>query len=486
MSYSFLGRGRKLVVLAIVLPVLAAWAVVGSISPASAWHPEISGQADCKGIVSFKVTSWNQGVQGTNTKIGVYYSVDNGTTFTPVTPVDGDKIVSSSGVTYEFTLDNKNSFSDNIQLPSPLPAKVTLKATSLGTWGGNHKEVSSRTSVVTLPAPCAKPTASITGPSCTSTDAVVSLKNTGGTAVEFSIFKDDSTTAFKKVSVAANGTEEVKITVDKQTKISVRAEGLTNVDKTVSPEADCNKPSATVVQQCSTDGSGWVVTLKNEGKLSETFTVKSGDKTLDTIEVAAGKTQTKSYTFDALKVEAGKSIKIDVLAGSRNVASVDVKNDCVGTSADVKLVCEEGGAVFTFTNSGKLPESFSVTVNDGEQVQGSPVKVDPGKTETYLLALQEDESGVIHIKGENSGLTIDENFKYDCTQPPTTTSTSTTVPPTTSSTIPPTEVLSEQIVRPQLAETGVSVTPMMMIGGLLMLAGFGLLQLRRTLAGARS
>lgn len=480
MSNSFFVRGRKLVALAIAVPVLAMLAIFGSMAPASAWHPEISGKADCKGVVSFTVTSWDQGVKGTNTKIGVYYSLDEGKTFTPVTPIDGDKIVSASGVTYEFTLANGNKFSDSIQLQSPWPSKVTLKATSLGTWGGNWNEVSSRTTVVTVPDPCAKPTATISAPSCTTTDAIVTMKNTGGSPVEFAIYKDSATTAFKKVTLGASSTEVVKIAIEKETKLSVRAVGMANVEETVKPEADCNKPSATVTQKCVADGSGFDVVLKNEGKVEESFTVKKGSKVLATVKVAAGQSETRSYKFADLEMASGDKATITVVVDDKTIKTQEITNDCINSVADVVIACDKDGAVFTFTNKGKLTEKFHVTLNANETVQGSPVVVDPGKTQTYRLELNEDETGVVHVKAEVSGLVIDKEFTYDCVQVSPTTVVNTTT--STTSTTLPTEVLGQQVVRPQLAETGVTTTPLMILGGILMMLGVGFLQVRRSIA----
>lgn len=470
----FPGR-RKLAALALAVPTLVAGTMAANVTAASAWHPEVTGKADCRGVVSFTATSWAQGVDGHNTKIGVYFSTDEGKTFKPVTDDSGATITSKSGVKYEFTAANKNTFSDNLQLADNRPAKVTLKVTSLGDWGGSYgTEVQSRTAVVAVPAPCAEPSAKIAGPDCKTTDAIVTMKNTGGSSIEFRLIKD--TAAAEKIVVAANETKTLKVAVPKSTKISVQANGMSNVDATVIPASDCVKPSATVAQVCKADGLGFTTTLKNDGKVTQEFVIKSGTKQLDKVTIEAGKSVVKSYTFASLGTKKGESVKVDVLSGDKNVASETVKNDCLDASATIaKAKCDiksGSGALITLTNKGRVSETFTVT-RDGKAVEGSPVKVEAGKTTEKLLVMGEDETATILVTSA-SGTKVEQKVTVNCIEAPAPTIV-TTVAPTT---VPAAEVLPQVIERPALAETGLTVLPQLLAGLMLLGTGGGLLGAR--------
>lgn len=474
MSHLFSPRRRKLFAFAAAFPVLVVATVVSNVPSASAWHADVAGTADCRGVVSFTATSWTGGISGANTKVLIEYSTDV-TTFKPVVADTAQTITSNNGIRYEFTTTNKNSFSDSFQLPSPWSGKVTVKATTLGTWGGSHgKDVQSRSTIVDVPLPCAQPTVTIAPPRCTSPDAVVTLTNGGDGRASFTLHKGNAIEPFETHEVAGKATETVKLAVSSDFKLSVHAKGIANVEADLKPAKGCDTPLVTVEPMCALNGGGWHIVFQNDGATEQEFLVKSGDKTLDTVRVAARAGQTKSYTFASLDIGRDKEITLDVVTGGKVIATKQITNDCVDVAADITTKCDTAagsGAVLTFTNRGKLDETFTV-VRDGRSVAGSPFVLHPGEPDVQkLLRLNEDENAVIRVT-TGSGSKVEKSVRLDCTD---TASVTVSQPPPAEMV----EVLSETVTRAQLAETGESFAPMVALGAFLLALGSVTLLSRR-------
>jgi len=250
------------------------------------------------------------------------------------------------------------------------------------------------------------------------------------------------------------------------------------------------KPSASG-KACSADGLGFTVSYANKGTSSQVFTSSANGKVLESgLSVAAGKTVTKDYTFAQIGLAAKATTQVVVKADTKQVASLDITNDCLEVSASVAPRCDTvagSGAVITFNNPGKVDETFEVTRN-GVAIDGSPVVVKAGETaKRSLLRMNEDETAVLKIVGVRSGLNVQKTVTLDCTQVEATTVVPTTAPPTTP--VPPTtaapQVLGEQITKPELAHTGTNVMPWMVLGTLLVGIGAALLGARRRIADVR-
>lgn len=486
MARALLSGRRKLAALAAAVPLIAAGAVMTGASAAGAWHADVSATVDCKGVVNFTSTSWTTGVKGTNPKIGIYYSIDNGAT-KAVASDTGAKIVSANGVTYEFTQANGYKFSDHFQLTSA-GKKLTVTAKALGTWGGNYVEQSSRSVTVSIPA-CNNgvPSANIIGPSCNAVDASVYLKNDSIADVEYSFFKDAGTTAFQKVTVGSKLSKTVKVAIGTGMKLTVKATGMADKVMDLKPATSCDLPSSAVVNpSCKADGSGWMVTFKNGATKESTFAVVLDGKAVESVVVPASKALAKTYSAKDLQVQNGKSAKLEIRMGETVLVAATVENcdSNVVASAAQKCAADASGAVVSMTNSGRLPEEFKITV-DGKEYANVNLKA--GESMAKVVTLTEDKKVALVVTTAH-GYRFAKDFTLDCTEvSPTTvvnTTTSTTAAPTTTTAAPTTttaapQVLGEQITRDKLAHTGSNTVPMMVLGVVLIGLGGAILRLRR-------
>jgi hypothetical protein len=467
---SLVARRRKTAALSLVVPVVLLAAIASGMASASACHPLIRAGADCTGAVSYTATAWNEDgasdEERTNTNVQIQYSADG---------VDGP-FVTVPDARGQFNEANDFTFSGSFELPASLqrPTQITVQAVAIAKWGSKAVlDVANQSTKTTIrvPANCEFPSVKIVGPSCTSKIAQAILTNNSGKPVEFGFYKDDAATPFETHTVA-KGSVVKDVLVDKTFALSIRADDMKTVVQSLAIPTDCDhavigQATSEVTKTCKADASGWAVTFDNSRNTeTETFVLKSGERIIDTVEVAGGKSQTSAYDFRENGVGAGTALPLAVVVGESTVVAQTVLNDCVNVAADAVAACDTpagSGALLTFTNTGQVAETFTV-VRDGKAVEGSPFTLAPSdQTTQKLLKLNEDNSAVIAIMA-NSGLNIQKQITMDCQE---------------GNSVTPAEVKNEIITRAQLAETGFSVLPFVALGGLLTAGGVGILRLRR-------
>lgn len=464
-SRSFFTR-RKTVLAVLVAPIVAIAAITQGMASANACHPLIQAGADCNGTVSYTATAWNDAdatdVTRTNTNVQVQYSING---------VDGP-FVNAESAKGQFNKENGFSFSGTFALPDNLkrPTDVTIQAVALSKWGPNadfDAANQSQKTTIHVPGECAAPSAKVVAPGCASRTAHAILNNNGEEPVEFTLYRNNDSKPFATYTVN-KGSVSKDIAVDSKFDLSIKAKDMTPITQTLETTDSCVQVTSTVSKACKADASGWNVVYDNSANSDERmFTLKSGDRVLDTVTVGAGKKETKNYGFSSNGVASGSTVPIAVTADGKTVATETVTNDCVSVSADAVAACNTAagsGALLSFTNTGQVADTFTV-VRDGKAVDGSPFTLEPsGQITQKLLKLNEDESAVVTIMS-SSGLNVQKQVTLDCV----------------ANTGKPAEVKAEIINRPHLADTGISVVPISGLGGLLTLAGAGLLSLRRKL-----
>jgi hypothetical protein len=306
----------------------------------------------------------------------------------------------------------------------------------------------------------------------------VTYKNSGSSSEKMTLESNGETLDEVTVAAGKSVTKSYSYAdheVDENQTIKMTVKAYDKTVATLEATNNCIEPAASIVQECADDAAGFNVTYTNEGPADQTFTLMYGNVLVDTVTIAKGapaKTVNYGFDNDKLKLAKDESAELVVKANDKQLATETVTNNCIDADADVVAQCNTAkgsGAVFTFTNSGRTEETFNVYIGD-KLVEGSPVKVAAGATSTQIINLVEDTPVNFTIKSELSGLDIDKTVQVDCVE----------VSPTTVTTAPPTEVLGEQVVREeQLAHTGTETKPMLMLGSLLVLAGFGVIGMAR-------
>ncbi len=188
-------------------------------------------------------------------------------------------------------------------LPGDATGSVTLKVT--GRWqdeNGNPAGPQNLTesATVELVPPCvppAKPAANIE-PSCTEGGALVTVTNTGGTATDFTVFKDGS--EIDTIPVPAGGSVSRAYPMTEGETASFRATAPEDFDtgpKTVTFNcAAPASPRATIASSC-TDG-GALVTLTNSGGKATVFDVVKDGTSIDQVQVAPGGSVARVYPMN--------------------------------------------------------------------------------------------------------------------------------------------------------------------------------------------
>jgi LysM repeat protein len=464
---SILSGRRKKLALSGLVPVVLVAAIASGMASASACHPLIQAGANCDGTVAYTATAWNNDSATdetrTNTNVRIQYSTSG---------VDGPYIdvPSERG---QFNKANDFSFSGSFELPDDLqrPTQITVQAIAAAKWGSkavlDEANQFSRTTI-RVPANCEVPSVKIQAPACESKQARVTLTNNAAETVEFRFYKDEASAPFETHKVV-KGSVTKDIAVNEGFDLSVQADDMKTVRQTLSVPVDCVKVAGQVAKVCKADATGWTVTYDNSQNTSaRSFVLKSGERTIDTVAVEAGKSETKSYDFSANDVAAGTTLPISVVADDVVITTQTITNDCVNVAADAVAACDTpagSGALLTFTNTGQVAETFTV-VRDGKAVEGSPFTLQPSNQTTQkLLKLDEGDTAVISIIS-SSGLNIQRQVTVNCEDD-------------AAEPVTPTEVKGEVINRGQLADTGFTVAPVAGVGAGLLLIGSGVLYLRR-------
>ena len=260
-------------------------------------------------------------------------------------------------------------------------------------------------------------------------------------------------------------------TTEKPTTTTSSTEAPTTTSTTSPPvTVVTHSPSVSFAQVCSADSSGFTGSMQNKGNVSEDFVINVNGLKADTVTVGAGAKVDKTWKFTDLKIAPDATAVVTVVVNNSVVDTESITNDCVSVSASAVAACDTAsgsGAILTFTNEGKVAESFQVT-RDGKTLSGSPVSVAAGGTTVQkLLAMNEDESAVINIKATNGTFDLTKTVKLDCVDVQ---DVVVTAPPVTAAP----QVLDETITQP-LATTGADLRPWAFGGILAIAVGLGLL-----------
>lgn len=155
------------------------------------------------------------------------------------------------------------------------------------------------------------------------------------------------------------------------------------------------------------------------------------------------------------------------------------KNEASATLQEVCVVEDKtkSGYLATLKNTGNTKEDFTIAKN-GTEIANSPITVPAGQTTHVLVPFQEDETAAVSITAEQADFSLSKQLTLDCL--PETKPVAAPVTTTTSTTEKPAEVKDTTVNKPELAHTGFSVFAWLTVGGLLLLIGFGLVQMART------
>ena len=140
-------RHRLPATLALLLALFAGFVAFGP--PASAHHSEISGSADCDGVVSWTARAWNGSTVAsrTNPSVKVWYRIGSGPAVTVATGA--------------FNSGNNFQFSGTFAWPDPSATQLTLYVQEQANWGNGAGISSPRSVTVRLPTDCPAPTITV-------------------------------------------------------------------------------------------------------------------------------------------------------------------------------------------------------------------------------------------------------------------------------------------------------------------------------------
>lgn len=177
--------------------------------------------------------------------------------------------------------------------------------------------------------------------------------------------------------------------------------------------------TATAKQVCKADASGWTIDFANKGNTSETFTVKSGDKTIgQTVTLKAGETKTVSYLYKDYNLATDESMPIKVTTSTETVLDDEVTNNCIKPAAQIESICKIDiqGFQVTYTNEGKIDQTFK-TMNGKDVLDTVTVKAGAQpvvKTYTFKqIKLDSKKSTEITVTANDKQLD-NETVTNDC------------------------------------------------------------------------
>jgi hypothetical protein len=322
--YGSVGAARPLasprrIAQAIVAVAVVMIGVIGLGGTAFAHHPEVTAKVDCKGLVEFTSTAWvgvndnpdtrvNEREQSrTNPQIKVSYSTG------------GAWIDLPQKATYAFSKANNFTFTDTLQLASPLPGTVAIKVQAIANWAnGTGPGDSRQTAAMTVPR-CIS--AGIGDAVCSSGGSTVHMVNPSNAEVAFTIKKGSATVATVKVAAGREADKLVPLAENETATITVSAPGMETVTKAV--ERDCLNPGAAIADVVCSEGSA-TATLDNSGStVPVTFTVTKNGATVATKEIAAGQTDKV-----AVAVAEDETATITVTAPGMPDVMKSVTRDC--------------------------------------------------------------------------------------------------------------------------------------------------------------
>jgi len=215
---------------------MVAFGVIGgSVSSASAHHPEVSATADCAGLVSWTSEAWVGNVgesdyeaSRTNSDVLISYSVNGGA------------YVELEHVVYE---PDDFRASGTFSVPAPLTGKtVRVRAKAVDDWGngsrGGQVATSGSVGFSQCPVPAPEPVASV---AVDCEGFVVLLDNSEGTAdAVFTVVGPEGDSELVTVPAGESGSCEFPVTEDAEKTVTVTASGMEAVSATYT--ADCVPP----------------------------------------------------------------------------------------------------------------------------------------------------------------------------------------------------------------------------------------------------
>jgi hypothetical protein len=290
------------------------------------------------------------------------YKLDHGAAHNHVSVVVGGTVVKSA--------DFGTTFARDFPIAAhTAPVSVRVDVTAFDDPDGSHHWSRIYTGDS---APCTQPGAGIPHVSATTTctSIVLTLENTGGSPLTFTLTKKEwqtSFVAYKSVTVGAGAQETVTVPATTGTAVRVTAPGLDayQIFAWTAP-ASCVAPSASAVPACA----GLTVTLANGGSVPFTFTVdrelNGGWATIKTMTVVGG--GSRHFTVNA---DQTLNLRVTGANGFAQTFSWTKAAECTpqtpGPLASFSDTCE--ATTVTLVNSGTGPAVFTVW----QKIPGSAV-----------------------------------------------------------------------------------------------------------------
>ncbi len=279
--------------------------------------------------------------------------------------------------------------------------------------------------VRTLTRNCEQPRAHASV-SCSAGGAYLTFGNDGDSPTTFTVDKGD--TQVEQVDVAGHGNaaRTYPITEGETATFTVTSSGGMS-DIVADLTFDCRRPSATISDvDCAAQGV--TATFTNDGELPVSFTVRKDDAIVDSVEVAGGATEARTYP-----VREDATATFTISAPGMHEVSRDVARKCEQPAAEITDSCVDGGAVVGLTNDGASTTTFTIAKN-GHTIDTVNVAGHSTARRTYPLA--EDETATFTLGSPGGMADVERTITHDCDQPVTTTTTTTTPPRTTTPTTP--------------------------------------------------
>ncbi|MCU0267863.1 MAG: hypothetical protein MUF83_04365 [Acidimicrobiales bacterium] len=401
----------------VLLAVSALLALFGTFlvftGSASAHHSEISGSADCDGLVTWTAEAWNGSTEAerTNGSVKVWYRIGGGSAVDVATG--------------SFNKANGYQFDGSFTWPDAGATSLVLYVQEQQNWANGAGIGSARSTTVSLPTNCPTPevgvSATCTTVTVTSTKDISNIvwqaqngaegKFDGLSGLTYTFPNDPANPIVKVWVKSANNF----LKPGDPAPNGNWGQGVGTYLSVPVPTGCQGTPQVSSAVACANGNGDVTITLKNTaGYLPVTFTVTDPrTNQAQQVQVAVGETKTVTLTGFA-----DGEHTIPVSAGNTSYAqTVQVTCDRPGVpEATVSLECVEGDGVATVTlrnTGGDLPVTFSVRNPATGQTTNHQVAV--GQTKTVVLGDLPDGTHTVEIRSGTQN--FDQTITVSCDRP---------------------------------------------------------------------